>query len=181
MIDPGDVQRAAGRLLLQPVEIVGVMDHPQAGDGQGDGRSRALPREQLQKIAVQRAPARAQIAGDEDALALAAQEAGVLQNVGRRGSRLGLLQRAHESRVRFRRVARIRAAPAPRAFEARREAVRIDREQQRFGAQSHPPRREFSRAGVVDAALEYRMIVARPRAIGLDGLRAGRVGGWSAA
>ena len=140
----------------------------------------------------ERAAAWAQIAGDEGARALAVQKADVLQYLGRRRVGWRLLQGLRKPRRSLRRVRRIRATPAARPFEAGGEGRGIDGQQQRLRARDHAPGREFPRAGVVDAGLEDRAIVAGSRGDferrvarrvqGARGARAGRQhcgDGWS--
>ena len=83
----------------------------------------------FQKPAVEWEAAGAQIAGDEGARALAAQQADILQYLGRRRVGRGLSQRLRKPRRGLFRVGRIRATPAAGPLKAGGEGRGIDGQQ----------------------------------------------------
>ncbi len=85
VVDPEDVERPRRLPVEEPAIVLEMMEKPEAGDRQRHRRVRALGGELVEERPVERAPAGAEIAGDEGARARAVGEAGVLQKaaVGR--------------------------------------------------------------------------------------------------
>ena len=177
VVDPEDVERPRRLPVEEPAIVLEMMEKPEAGDRQRHRRVGALGGELVEERPVERAPAGAEIAGDEGARARAVGEAGVLQKAAAgQARRLGRLRhRAHHARVGELVVTRLPTGPAGGALQARGQFLRIGEEQERRPGDGHRADGDALAAVGGAAGLQDRGVV-RDRVLGCEpSRRSGRI------